>query len=51
MPEGTEQFLYPTFRATKVPPDHPGFAGRDLSPLDPPPPAYEPPAAGSSGGR
>ena len=51
MPGGTEQFLYPTFRATKVPPDHPGLAGRDLSPLDPQPPAYEPPDAGSSGGR
>ena len=43
VPEGTEQFLYATFRATKIPPDHPGLAGRNLSPLDPQPPAYEPP--------
>ncbi len=43
VPEGTEQFLYATFRATKFPPDHPGLAGRNLSPLDPQPPAHEPP--------
>ncbi len=42
VPEGTEDFLYATFRATKIPPDHPGIAGRNLSPLDPQPPAYEP---------
>lgn len=31
--------LYATFRTTKIPPDHPGLVGRDLSPLNPQPPA------------
>ena len=30
-------YLYLTFRATKLPPDHPGLAGRNLAPLDPQP--------------
>ncbi len=30
--------FYMTFRATKISPDHPGLAGRELSPLDPQPP-------------
>ena len=29
---------YAMFRATRIPPDHPGLAGRDLAPLDPQPP-------------
>ena len=29
--------LYSAFRATKIEPDHPALAGRDLSPLDPQP--------------
>ena len=28
---------YAVFRATKIPPDHPGLSGRDLKPLDPQP--------------
>lgn len=31
---------YVVFRATLVPPDHPGLAGRDLVPLDPQPTPY-----------
>jgi hypothetical protein len=42
MPEGTEQFLYASFRAMKIPPDHPGLAGRELRPLDPQPPVHVP---------
>lgn len=30
--------LHSVFRATHIPPDHPGLAGRDLRPLDPQPP-------------
>ncbi len=30
-------YLYLTFRATKLPPDHPGLADRNLAPLDPQP--------------
>jgi hypothetical protein len=37
--EDNNPFLYAVFRALKIPPDHPGLAGRDLSPLDPQPPA------------
>jgi len=44
-PPGTEQFPYASFRATKIPPDHPGLAGRALTPLDPQPPLYVPPPA------
>jgi hypothetical protein len=42
-PPGTEQFPYASFRAIKIPPDHPGLAGRKLEPLDPQPPVYVPP--------
>ncbi|MGH9324143.1 MAG: aryl-sulfate sulfotransferase [Vicinamibacteria bacterium] len=42
-PPGTEQFPYASFRAIKIPPDHPGLASRALAPLDPQPPAYVPP--------
>ena len=31
---------YAVFRATLIPPDHPGLAGRTLEPLDPQPPLY-----------
>lgn len=33
-----ENTAYAVFRATKLPPEHPGLAGRDLTPLDPQPP-------------
>jgi hypothetical protein len=42
-PPGTEQFPYASFRATKIPPDHPGLAGRVLVPLEPQPLVYVPP--------
>ena len=34
---------YSAFRATKIAPDHPALAGRDLTPLDPQPPFVLPP--------
>ena len=37
-PHPTASFTYPVFRATKIFPDHPALAGRDLTPLDPQPP-------------
>ena len=37
------QFPYAAFRATKLLPDHPALLGRDLTPLDPQPPAVAPP--------
>ena len=43
-PPGVEKVPYAAFRATKVPPDHPALAGRDLAPLDPQPVAYKLPA-------
>lgn len=42
-PPGTEQLPYATFRAIKIPPDHPGLAGRKLVPLDPQPQVFVPP--------
>lgn len=36
--EDNAPFLYAVFRALKLPPDHAGLAGRDLTPLDPQPP-------------
>jgi hypothetical protein len=33
---------YAVFRATKLPPEHPALAGRDLKPLDPQPPVVMP---------
>ncbi len=47
-PDGTSPhpngpLVYATFRATHIPPDHPGLAGRELKPLDPQPTAYVPP--------
>ena len=40
-PPDTEQVPYGSYRATKVPPDHPGLSGRTLRPLDPQPSEYE----------
>jgi hypothetical protein len=50
-PPGVEQLPYASFRATKIPPDHPGLAGRVLEPLDPQPPVYVPPPAPPKGER
>ena len=41
-PPGTERFPYGSFRARKIPPNHPGLAGRTLQPLDPQPETYVP---------
>ena len=40
--QATNANPYSVFRATKIAPDHPALAGRDLTPLDPQPP-WEPP--------
>ena len=40
-PAGAEQVPYGSYRATKLPADHPGLGGRTLRPLDPQPPEYE----------
>ena len=37
LPQPVGENTYAVFRATKIPPDHPGLAGRDLKPLDPQP--------------
>ena len=37
------QWPYAAFRATKLLPDHPALAGRELAPLDPQPPVVAPP--------
>ncbi len=39
---GIEDWPYAVFRATRIPPDHPGLAGRSLRPLDPQPPVHAP---------
>lgn len=36
-PHPVGENTYAVFRATKIPPDHPGLAGRSLQPLDPQP--------------
>ena len=41
-PQPVGPFIYAVFRATHVATDHPGLAGRELTPLDPQPPAHEP---------
>ena len=41
-PHPTASWTYPVFRATKILPDHPALAGRDLTPLDPQPPVVLP---------
>jgi hypothetical protein len=40
-PESVEKVPFAAYRATKIPPDHPAFAGRDLKPLDPQPEPYQ----------
>ncbi len=42
-PPGTEDFPYAAFRVTNIPADHAGLTGRDLEPMDPQPPVYQPP--------
>ena len=44
MPHPVDEFTYAVFRATRIPPGHPGLAGRTLVPLDPQPVIPEPPA-------
>lgn len=41
-PHPVDKFHYAAFRATKILPDDPALAGRDLAPLDPQPPAVLP---------
>ena len=41
-PHPVGKATYSTFRATKLPPDHPALAGRVLKPLDPQPPVVMP---------
>ncbi len=38
LPHPVDENIYAVFRATKIAPDHPALAGRDLRPLDPQPP-------------
>ena len=45
--QATNANPYSVFRATKIAPDHPALAGRDLTPLDPQPPLGPPPDPGS----
>jgi len=40
-PQPVYEFYYASFRATRILPDDPALAGRDLTPLDPQPPAVE----------
>jgi hypothetical protein len=42
-PQNAAKLPYGSFRAIKIPPDHPGLAGRKLVPLDPQPKGYTPP--------
>lgn len=48
-PHPTTGFDYPVFRATKILPDHPALAGRDLTPLAPQPPIVLPSSLGEGG--
>ncbi len=41
-PHPVGKATYAAFRATKLPPDHPALAGRDLTPLEPQPPIVLP---------
>jgi len=43
-PQPVGPFVYAVFRATHVAADHPAVAGRVLAPLNPQPPAYQPPS-------
>jgi hypothetical protein len=49
-PPATEKVPYASFRATKIRPDHPAFAGRDLRPLHPQPKPYRLQSAPDQGG-
>jgi hypothetical protein len=49
-PPATKDVPYASFRATKIPPDHPALVGRDLRPLDPQPEPYRLPAPQPTGG-
>ncbi len=46
---GIENSPYAVFRATRIPADHPGLTGRNLTALDPQPAWHEPSAASASG--
>ncbi|MEM7581860.1 MAG: aryl-sulfate sulfotransferase [Acidobacteriota bacterium] len=37
-PHPVDEFTHAVFRASRIPPDHPAIAGRDLQPLEPQPP-------------
>lgn len=43
-----DEFHHACFRATKLPADHPAFAGRELAPLDPQPPLGQRPGEAAS---
>lgn len=43
-PQPIGPFIHAAFRSTHVPADHPALTGRELLPLDPQPPVYQPPA-------
>ena len=45
-PPGTEQLPYASFRANPVASNHPGLAGRDVTPLDPQPEEFVPAEGG-----
>ncbi len=47
-PHPVDENIYAVFRATKIAPDHPALAGRDLRPLDPQPPLAAAPGDSSS---
>ena len=51
MPPEATRLAYAMFRARKIPPDHPGLAGRELTPLDPQPEPFvaEPPGPPPAG--
>jgi hypothetical protein len=44
-PELASKLPYGSFRAIKIPSDHPALSGRALVPLDPQPPSYVPPSS------
>ncbi|MEM7349636.1 MAG: aryl-sulfate sulfotransferase, partial [Acidobacteriota bacterium] len=50
-PHPVDEFTHAVFRASRIPPDHPAFAGRDLQPLDPQPEVATRPADGEVGGE
>jgi hypothetical protein len=49
MPQpGLDENPFALFRATRIPADHPGLAGRKLAPLQPQPPWHEGKPAGQA---